>query len=506
VSQTGTVRSQRSKLRVIHFAPFLAIIALICWAFASPVGSSPDDDFHLASIWCAAGDKPTECSPAADESMRAVPEAIGKKPCFAHKSRQSAACQDTSPDGRSDLTTTSRGNFQGLYPSLYYLTMNPFVGASIEVSVLLMRIFSILLFVGLTTVLYVLLPVRRRSTLIWGLAISIVPLGLFLVASNNPSGWAIISGGTLWISLVGYFESSGARKVGLGVTSALSAVIGAGSRADSAAYVALAVVVAFLLTARLDRRWIISALLPVALVLAAAVFYFSTQQTSVAVSGLPGYAASSQPLSWRYLFITDLLNVPSLWAGVFGTWPLGWMDTLMPAMVWVGGLGCFAALAFTGLVSLSTRKVLAVSVIVGALLFMPAYVLAQSGAIVGEGVQPRYIQPLVIMLAGIVLLQVDRLSFSISAGQGVAIVSILTIVNAIALHVNMRRYVTGTDITNWNLNAAVEWWWGIPVTPMVVWSLGSLSFAAFLVSIAWGTMFTRPGRMLTPDTAPVSFP
>ncbi|MHB8298926.1 MAG: DUF2142 domain-containing protein [Dermatophilaceae bacterium] len=502
----NVVRSGRRKFKVMALAPILAIFALACWALASPVGSSPDDDFHLASIWCAAGDKANECHTVSDQGKRAIPEALGKASCFAFRPKQSAACQGTSLDDKQNgFITTSRGNFQGLYPPLYYLTMNPFVTSNIAVSAVLMRIVNILLFVGLTTVLYLLLPVKRRPSLVWGLSISLVPLGLFLVASNNPSAWAIISAGTLWISLVGYFESSGAKKAGLGAMAALSTVLGAGARADAAVYAVVAIVVAAVLTARLNRRWVISALLPFVLAVTAAVFYLSAQQSSFARSGLLGGAAPSQAPSWLHLLVTDFLNVPSLWAGVFGSRGLGWLDTLMPAIVWVGSLGAFAALAFAGLASQSTRKLLAVAIALGALWFFPTYVMVQSGAVVGGQVQPRYILPLIILLGGVALLQVGGASLQLSKAQVVVLVSTLSVANAVALHVNMRRYITGTNVTSWNLNTAAQWWWSIPVSPMTVWVVGSLSFAACLLVIALGTMHARPADGVPhPEAAPVT--
>ena len=478
MNRMSLVRSSQSKFKVIGLAPVLAIIALLGWALASPVGSSPDDDFHLASIWCAAGDRANECQTVAEQSKRAIPEALGKTACYAFKAEQSAACQGTIfDDKKTGLVATSRGNFQNLYPSLYYRTMNLFVSPNIEASVVLMRIINILLLVGLTTILYFFLPAGRRPTLVWGLAISLVPLGLFLVASNNPSAWAIISAGTLWISLVGYFESSGARKVVLGLVAAFSTVLGAGARADAAAYALLAIVAVVLLTARLNRRWIISAILPFAMAVTATAFYFSTQQSLVATSGIPLGADPSQALSRRYLLFTNFLNVPYLWTGVFGTRGLGWLDTLMPGIVWVGSLGCFSALAFAGLVSRSTRKLLAVAIVLGALWFIPTYTLALSHSVDVNQLQPRYILPLVILLGGIVLLQVGGESLKLSKAQIVALVSTLSVANAVALHANMRRYITGTDVKSWNLNTTAEWWWSIPVSPMMVWAVGSVSFA-----------------------------
>jgi len=379
--------------------------------------------------------------------------------------------------------------------------MNLFVTSNIEFSVVLMRMVNILLFIGLTTLLYLLLPAKRRSPLVWGLAITLVPLGLFLIASNNPSSWAIISAGTLWISLVGYFECSGVKKVGLGIIAALSTVIGAGARADSAIYAVVAIGAVVLLTARLNRRWILSALLPFAMAITAAAFYLSTQQSLAAISGLPGYADRGQTHGWPEMLVKNLFFVPSLWAGAFGHSGLGWMDTGMPAVVWVGGFGCFAALTFAGLASLSTRKLLAISTVLGALWLFPTYVSMRTGTIAGSGIQPRYILPVMVVLGGVVLFQIGRVSLRLSKAQVVTLVSVLSIANAISLHVNIRRYVTGSDVGSWNLNTAVEWWWRIPFSPMIVWAVGSISFAAFLVIMAMGTALTRPAHILKLEAA-----
>ena len=408
-------------------------------------------------------------------------------------SAQSAACLGTSlNDGQKPLVNTSNGNFQNLYPPVFYRTMNLFVTSDIALSVILMRIANILLLVGLTTALYVVLPARRRLPLVWGLTISLVPLGFFLVASTNPSAWAIISAGTFWISLLGYFESSGAKKAGLGAIAAISAVVGAGARADAAVYVVLAVVVVVVLTAIRTRRWFISALLPLGLSAMAAILYLSTSQSSIASSGLSGYAGLGHQGSRSSLLFRDFLNVPSLWAGVFGSWGLGWLDTDMPAIVSVGALGCYAALVFAGLASLSMRKAVVVLTVLGALWLFPTFILVQSGTVVGNGVQPRYLLPLVIMLAGVILLQTGGAGLRLSRGQVVALVSTLSVVNAIALYFNMRRYITGTQVSSWNFSASVRWWWSTPVSPVLFWVAGSLSFAAFLAIVARETLLMRP--------------
>ena len=35
----------RSRFKLIYLAPALLMIALLAWVFASPMGSSPDDEF-----------------------------------------------------------------------------------------------------------------------------------------------------------------------------------------------------------------------------------------------------------------------------------------------------------------------------------------------------------------------------------------------------------------------------------------------------------------------------
>src|SRR5690606_15284365 len=149
--------------------------------------------------------------------------------------------------------TTKRGNFVGAYPPVFYSVMNVFVGDDILGSVVLMRTVNILLFVGLTTALFLLLPATRRPTLIWGWVITTVPMGLFLLASNNPSGWAVTGVGTAWIALLGYFETSGWRKWLLGAVFAAATLMAAGSRGDAAVYAVLGMGAVFVLTAPWDR-------------------------------------------------------------------------------------------------------------------------------------------------------------------------------------------------------------------------------------------------------------
>jgi hypothetical protein len=477
VQSTETAPTRASRFGPIVLVPVFALIALLCWVFASPIGSSPDDDYHLTSIWCGLGDRPGLCeSVPGRPDQRAVPFAVGETNC----NRHFVGSTDTCPiDGLApgSMIATSRGNFTSTYPPVYYATMSLFASSNYTFSILLMRAINVVLFVGLTSLLYFLLAPSRRRTLVWTWSIVIVPLGAFLIASNNPSAWALISGGTLWLALVGYFEQRGWRSIVLGCLAAVAAVMGAGARADSAIYAVIAVGIALVMTVARTREFWLKAILPLGIVIVAGLFYLISNQSGVASGGLNGThtggASGGTGLIWN-----NLLQVPSLWAGVLGTWGLGWLDTIMPAIVSVLGILAFGAATFTGLVSMSARKLIALVIALVVLVAIPVWILYKSNAMVGQEVQPRYIMPLVILFAGVALFQASERAIVFTRMQTIVVVIGVSVANAAALHTTMRRYISGFNVHDWNLNHFLHWWWSTPVSPMVVWVVGTLAFAA----------------------------
>jgi len=476
---TSTVRS---RFRLVQFAPVLAVIALGAWMFASPIGAAPDDDFHLTSTWCANELRTDLCQQGPEEGERIVPPVVLYAACFAYDATKSPICQEALLEQPFAPTeTTERGSFLANYPPVYYGFMNLFASDNLLLSALLMRFVNILLLVGITTAMYLLLPHARRSSLMWGWLVTMVPLGIFLVASNNPSSWAIIGVGTSWLALVGYFETTGKRRIALGALFGLTVLMAAGARADAALYTILGSLIAVVLTVRRRRISLLLGILPLVFAVIAAIFFLMSRQSTVAISGLGDSTASEVPLSGFGLLAFNLLNVPELWAGVFGGWPLGWLDTGLPAVVTYGGLGVFVAIVFIGIGVTSWRKEAAALVLVLVLWLLPAYVLQAGGNAVGQNVQPRYLLPLIVILAGVAVFTVGQRRLRLSKVQTTLVAVTLSLTQAFALHVNLRRYITGIDIQGANLDDGYEWWWtGFPLTPMQLWVVGSLSFAALV--------------------------
>jgi hypothetical protein len=461
-------------------AMVLAISSLTAWGVASPVGSSPDDDFHLASIWCGQGNSSNECEAGSTEATRVVPADLAYSICFAYNSETSGACQgETFNTGISGSFETARGNFTELYPPVFYYTMNFFVGPGIEKSVLSMRLFNILWLTSLSSLLFLFLPKKLKPAAIWSYFITLVPLGMFILPSTNPSSWAILAASGSFLSLLGALKSSGKNVLILGALTVVFTILGAGARGDQAIYNILGLVAALILGFQRNKRFARFTLFAMILSAVNFIFFTTTDQSSVVESGLiDGQQASN--MSTLNLIFANLLEMPKLWVGIFGSWGLGWLDTPVPSVVWVAGLSAFVALIFTSLRQITKSKLIVVLSLFAAIWVIPTYVLVKTHALVGAYVQPRYVLPLIVLLAAVVLSQQGSSRIQLGRVQALTVVSALAVAYSLSLHFNLSRYLHGTDSPGWNLDSGIEWWWNFPISPMTIWAVGSLSFLLLL--------------------------
>jgi hypothetical protein len=487
-----THRRWKTSLFAIVLAVF-AFVALGSWALSSPIGSAPDDDYHLASIWCAFGDREGLCAPGENEDERVIQERlIESHACYAFDNQKSGRC-DLS-DGT--YVSTSRGNFIGSYPPVFYATMGIFASADVAVSTLVMRLLNAALFVGFSSVIISMLGRGNRGPAIWAGVVSLVPLGMFIIPSVNPSSWAVLSIANLWLALIGYFQTENKNyRIGFVVLAVLLAIMGSGARGDGAMYVALSAVLAATLAFERSRKWLIQALLPLGIVFIGAAFFLSAGQSvgMVAADGATPQLTFGNVLSNAF---SNMLNIQLLWTGSLGAASLGWLDTPMFPIVSVTVVVLYASVSFWGLRAMDIRKALALIACIGALIVVPMYVYVREQIMVGVGVQPRYILPLVILFAGIAVYGFSKDHLEMTRAQVSVVLLGVTIANSVALHTNMRRYITGLDGSS-NLNSSIEWWWDIPVSPMTVWFVGSAAFAMLMAGL-FAFMFNRT-RVIEPE-------
>ncbi len=488
VTQNASVKEIWQKLRSSRVAgvivvSVLAFVTLTAWGLSSATGSTPDDDYHLSSIWCTDIGGADLCAMEERRQQKMVPSALPESRCYAQDGNASAACQPlmTTADGRETMTNRLNSVAQ-LYPTGFYQFSSLFAGQNIDQSVIVMRMVNAGLFVGLNVALWLLVPLRLRQPLVFAWFGTMVPLAAFLLPSTNPSSWAIIGVGSAWVALLGYLEHTGWQRWLLGVMFVLFAGMAAMARTDATLFAIASAGVALLATDApfrqlLKRLWIPA----VGVVLAGSVIFFQRGAIGAITTGFR--RGESDNFDWGLLW-NNIIETPGLWLGVVGGWPwgsLGWLDTPMPQIVSLLSLAVFVTLIGVGL-SGATWRVRAVTGLMFVMVWtIPVYLLQISGFLVGAGFQSRYILPLIVVLLGLMLLRpAGHPGLFTERTPLIMITSALSIANSIALHHNLRRYITGLDERGFNLNADGEWWWwdfsGTALTPMLVWAVGSSAF------------------------------
>ena len=476
-----------------------AALALSGWALSTAVGGAPDDDYHLSSMWCTSFSGPDcEIDPTGQGVMIPPPLLVASY-CLYHNSQQSAGCQPflDGTDPREDFAFGHNNPSRSLYPNGFYMVGNLFKTDNIETTVVSIRLFNIAVFLSLLGALWLLLPTRLRVTLAWTWPIALLPLGMFLIPSTNPSSWAIIAVGTGWLALLGYLETNGWRSAGLAAIYLVALVLSVSSRVDSILFLGVASILALwqapLTPRQLWRKtWV--AIFPLGFVTARLITTPGNLERVIGGVNTNGETLSTLPwaqsadtvlpgtFDWALLW-NNIWSVPGLWTGVFGGRPLGslgWLDTALPQIVGVGVGLVVIGLIFEAVRKPGARKAWSLAAVFGALWVIPVYLLQISGALAGAEFQPRYLVPFMVVVVGTIVLTSQGLPLIQDRFRLSAIAVALIVANAIALHTNLRRYTTGTLVQGFNLNSPREWWWGfLPdfISPNVVWFVGALAFA-----------------------------
>ena len=113
------------------------------------------------------------------------------------------------------------------------------------------------------------------------------------------------------------------------------------------------------------------------------------------------------------------------------------------------------------------------------MLGLPLYMLQKYGYRVGEFVQPRYMLPLLIATVGTVALAAVKRPRSTPQGW-MLIAGSVSIAHAAMLYTNLLRYSNGAASV-YPLGMNTQWWWTASTSPLLVFVVGSVAFAAFLV-------------------------
>ncbi|MCO8190593.1 MAG: DUF2142 domain-containing protein [Tropheryma whipplei] len=514
------------RLRLAVLVPLLLFISLAGWALSSPIGSSPDDDFHLASAWCALGDRPGLCESSGIKDAKKVPNTIldtwhgkgsrhGNLYCFLNG--VSPECQNKWL-GNTDhkMQDTGRVNFgsNAQYTNLYYSAMGLLASDDVRASVWGMRLINAFIFTALSLLLYLALPQPRRAALLITWSLSLVPAAMFFIPSSNPSSWAFIGVPSTFFAMLSFFETRGRRKICLGIIAVFSVLLSAFARSDAAIYALLAIVISGILQVRDFKNPWAQFALPVALgIMSIATFFM--YPLNVAATGLPATGARDYGF---ITFVKNIIFIPSSFLpSVFAPQFLGWLDVPLypPAYVFVA----IAALIIVGfaLGVGGVRKLFAVLLTLAALIIAPLYVSQVAGITADKLLQPRYLAPLAIIFIAVVLytgfgevLQIKKrymavIFFLIAPANAFGIFSLLrhydalpsflggalpptsdgpnagTSRDVLAGH-HSSGSIAAPDGASTSGEHSGSWWWpGFPVSPILLFSVVVASFTLALL-------------------------
>lgn len=483
------------------FAGFAFAVMAAMWAVISPVGSSPDDDFHMASIWCAWGtsDSCLTETPIGSNLPWAdfyVPRELDFQ-CFVETAPASAACALDQEagwiPGRVNLVI-------GTYPPVFHAAMRVFVGPDIDTSVRAMRIANgILAGALLAFALTILKPrFKRAVALTW--LIGIIPFGLWFIASTNPSSWSIIAGGLFWAFLANWLtsESLASRNAWLSfVGMVITVVLAAGSRSDAAlalAVAALAVAIFASRTLRSHPKRLLLVLIPIPVLILGVLYRVRSLGglggIQIGTMGddqsLVGLLAQWNRYAWEF---------PSLVSGMLGgeepnflqastyIYGLANQDVLLPSTVLVLTLILLGGVVFWGLTSYSGPKLLSLGFILASMVMLPLVTLSRFNF--ANMYQPRYLLPLFLAFIGIAA--TVRLSDApgLRRLQAYGIAVGVLIVGATSLLATTRRFTNGQQETWLSLGFTPEWWWSDLGHPLGFVLAGTVATAVYAGALAW---------------------
>lgn len=513
-SRTGTVRG------VLLGAALVTV--LTGWLLAAPPGGSPDDGFHLGSIWCAEGFKDDLCleDPGApDRSRVLIPQDVMGLVCFQYDGRRSAACvlESLSP-GMQQFIPVTGTNIRGERPNLYYRAMHRLIGDDLASATARMRTANLLVTTLMVLGTALVADRRIRDAFVLTSLVASVPLGLFLATSLNTSAWGLAGLTTLWANAstaIGHRRRG--NRVAAGILLVVGLVLGLGSRTEAVAHVGVsaAVVAAIWFWSRLGRReltgerWLDLRTVGIgvmATVLAMVAIVLAPQNAGLDRI-VRDIGSGYDRLVARGIgdpFLAIAFEVPSLWTGALGhIWGLGALDTPIPTLATVPLIVAFVVLLTVGLQGSARPRRAAAAIAAVALLALPTLSLMRAGLVVYEELQPRQFMVLLYVLLGVALLRLPTEEpLILGRGMRAMLVGGLAVGHAVALLVTMRRHVSGlVEFRYVSFSSDIEWWWSTGPGPNTVWAVASIAFlvAAYLALGAFGA--TTPPQAPTRATS-----
>lgn len=467
------------------------ILCVTSWSLASAPWSNDDFGYHVVNVWCVDGFDDGSCLQSSDSEFL-IPKYY-PIPCYFKQLERPARCRTETANQESRFSTLDSN-----YRWLHMWTMHRFVGEGGETSVLRMRLFNGGLFVLLVGLMLIGPAPRIAKAGFIGIALSLVPVGLWYVTSMSPTGWTITAASTGWsfaaalaqmMRTPNKVDRVAYRQLACMVGLVLGFITAYGSRQDGAVMFTV-VVLAALISERnavpriagKSRRAIPR---KPTLVLAAAIIILVAPKFFSYASGfinpnLPVLDPSQrgEAILW---FSNWLFHYPYLFMAALGAEPIGSQELLrVPAVAWLISMLVLGQVIMRALERPSKRQL--ASLIPLALGFVAALWFAGREFDL-YNVPPRYVLPLLPPILGIMMnssnAEESRLGFS---SRSRLTLGVLALGHALCLFVVLERYTAGYSGGIRPIPVRFdERWFDWPIGPNFILFCGSLGWWMFLV-------------------------
>jgi hypothetical protein len=480
---------------------FLALLApMVLWAFASPLGSVPDEPSH--AIRAAAVVRGEISTPAWTDNTSMVSAEVPayvahmhERTCYATRAEIPASCVVPVAGDPDALVTT--GNSAGANSPLYYAIVGlPTLVLSGDAALYGMRLVNALLCAGLLALAFMQVSQLARSR--WTLlttAIAVTPMIVYLAGSINPNALEAASATALFVTLTAAFRAESSRRVLWEriAIAALSVVLLVNTRSIALLWV-LVVLGAALALGRAEvirpllRRpaaWVLLALAGLASV-AALLWYANPPDTAPqAFSGTGTNAVSA--------FIAMLVRTFDFSDGLVGIF--GWLDTPAPAftvIVWSAAIIVALVLALLWGAQRSRWVVIG---LLAVLVLMPAVtqaILAPQFGFIWQGRYMLAVFACLLVACGIALDDANDAPLTSRLKAVVAItVGALAIGHLWSFVWALRRYVVGAGGSLGDMLANAPWqpplgW--IPLTVLMAVALGAGSVLVYRYVVTYSPL------------------
>ena len=484
-SRVSEFRTKKLKSIILGLlVAFGATITLGSWALSSPPGSGPDDEYHLSSIWCSHGYRMQYCEKSASIYEAKIPLQLHRNGgprtvfCYAGNSQISARCiRNLDAEAVTKLESSKRFNTAYIAKN-FYNANGFFVSPNVNASILKMRFFQIVIFfalIGFT----IYSSGERKWAVLLALFVGMVPVGLFIIPSTNPSSWAILGVFSAAICAMNFFLSSKRSNRVIAVLGFIVALLFTRNvRGDVNIMLAICVTLGalsgfFIRETDRSHKFDRAKLLKLGFLVVPGLLYIHLKIFSLYPWSVISYILNGS----FYSFSNDS---PQAFLGFLGgSIQLGSADFAPTPVVLI-----LMSVGFATFIVITARFVpLRVKIVSGfglSLLFFMPYWFSMSA--IGPG--SRYVMAIYL---------VSLATFSASAVSGRKLLNsqfsksslstiflAISLAQSLSLHQSIRRYVTGTNIAGWNLNKGAQWWWTYGPSPMTIWLVGSVAFGVAL--------------------------